>query len=243
MNQVLSSQWGSLSPHLIASFWEIDRKGKRIPGSPSVMAPLTDSNLEVALNWQSPFENAGNSQFPTTQQMLQSGVLSPLASKLDDLLGTNLAQLAAGLEGKTSVTKLNSTQIFVGATGAKFNITALFRAWNDPVSEVHDPFNQLWKWALPVKLSDDFSLLGRLVQNGISVETPFPSDAPRMLAIKYKDCTYWPLVIENITKDTNAPVDKNGHFTSLSVSMALTTLTAIDRGDWDNFTGNIGAPR
>ncbi|WP_446810558.1 hypothetical protein ACH50O_02930 [Methylomonas sp. 2BW1-5-20] len=69
----LSSDWGGLSPHLIASFWPVDRKGKRLEDI-TVKAPLTESNLEMSLTWQSPFENQGTQNItPTLQQMLQSG--------------------------------------------------------------------------------------------------------------------------------------------------------------------------
>jgi hypothetical protein len=44
------------------------------------------------------------------------------------------------------------------------------------------------------------------------------------------------MVIESINKATGSPIDKNGKFTSLSVQMVLTTLTAIDQKDWDSFT-------
>ncbi|MBL1266142.1 hypothetical protein, partial [Candidatus Methylomicrobium oryzae] len=224
----LKSQWGSLSPHLIAAFWAVDRQGKRM-NDITVKAPFIDSNFEIALNWQSPFERVGEDVFPTLQQILQSGELSPLAQKIDARIGTGAGALLSMIEGKTSITKLNSTQVFNGMPPAKFNVTALFRAWSDPQKEVHDPFNQLMKWALPVKLSDDGTLLNRFLDNGVSVDTLFPSQAPTLIACKYKDCVYKPLVIESITKDTNAPIDKHGRFTELAVPMLLTTLSAIDR--------------
>jgi hypothetical protein len=230
----LKSQWGSLSPHLIAAFWAVDRQGKRM-NDITVKAPLIDSNLEIALNWQSPFERVGEDVFPTLQQILQAGELSPLAQKIDARIGTGAGALLSMIEGKTSITKLNSTQVFNGMPPAKFNVTALFRAWSDPQKEVHDPFNQLMKWALPVKLSDDGTLLNRFLDNGVSVDTLFPSQAPTLIACKYKDCVYKPLVIESITKATNAPIDKHGRFTELAVPMLLTTLSAIDRADWEAF--------
>jgi hypothetical protein len=237
MNGVISSQWGGLSKHLIASFYEVDRDGKRIDPDVTVMAPLTESNFEIALNWASPFENQANIESSTLQQLLQSGALQPLAQKADSAFGTKLSSLAAGVEGRTSVTKLNSTQVFVGEQPAKFNVTALFRAWKDPQTEVHDPFDQLMQWALPIELAKDGLLLSRLATDGLSSSVPFPSKSPTLIAVKYKDCTYYPLVIETIAKDTNAPINKDGKFVELSVPMLLTTLTAIDRQDWANFTG------
>lgn len=222
---------------MIASFYEVDRNGKRVNPDVTVKAPLTESNFEVSLNWQSPFENQANIESSTLQQLVQSGAIQPLLQKVDNAIGTKLATLAASVEGRTSVTKLNSTQVFVGEQPAKFNVTAIFRAWQDPQTEVHDPFNQLMKWALPIELAKDGLLLSRLATDGLSSSVPFPSKSPTLIAVKYKDCTYWPLVIESIAKDTNAPVDKNGKFVELSVPMSLTTLTAIDRQDWSNFTG------
>lgn len=233
----ISSKWGGLSKHLIASFYEVDRNGKRVNPDVTVKAPLTESNFEVSLNWQSPFENQANIESSTLQQLVQSGAIQPPLQKVDNAIGTKLSTLAASVEGRTSVTKLNSTQVFVGEQPAKFNVTAIFRAWEDPQTEVHDPFNQLMKWALPIELAKDGLLLSRLATDGLSSSVPFPSKSPTLIAVKYKDCTYWPLVIESIAKDTNAPVDKNGKFVELSVPMSLTTLTAIDRQDWSNFTG------
>ena len=61
----LSSLWDGLSTHLIASFFEVakigdDAWGRTDKTDPkTVLAPLTEANMEVALNWQSPFEQAG----------------------------------------------------------------------------------------------------------------------------------------------------------------------------------------
>jgi hypothetical protein len=236
MNQALSSKWDGLSEHLIAAFWAVDRKGKRLDAI-TVRAPLIDSNLEIALNWRSMHERAGESEgFASTfQQMLQSG--EPLAQKIDAKVGTGLGSFINQLEGKATITKLNTTQVFNGMPPSRFNVTALFRAWSDPAKEVHEPFNQLMKWALPIKLAKDDLILSRFIDNGFGIDTLFPSQAPTLIACKYKDCVYKPMVIEQITKNTSAPIDKNGRFTELTVPMLLTTLSAIDRSDWDNFTG------
>ncbi|AEG02706.1 hypothetical protein [Methylomonas methanica] len=233
--KVLTSDWGGLNENLVASIYPIDRKGNKTEDT-VVKCVFTDSNLELSTTWASPFENAGTQNVsPTLQQLVQSGSLSGLLSKVDGVFGSDLQRLAHGLEGRTSVTKLNSTQVYVGNQPAKFNVTALFRAWADPVKEVHQPFNQLMEWALPVELSEEGSLAARLLDQGLSYQSTFPSAAPVMLAVNYKGATYWPMVIENITKDTNAPIDRNGNFTELKVPMLLTTLTAIDRRDYKKF--------
>ena len=60
----LGSKWARLSPHLIARFFEVERTSSgnwmRVRNSAAVAAPLNEStSLEVALNWQSQFEQYG----------------------------------------------------------------------------------------------------------------------------------------------------------------------------------------
>jgi hypothetical protein len=226
VSNILSSHWDGLNPNLIASFWAVNRDGIRIDNI-TVKAPLTESSLEMTLNWQSPFEQVAQGVAPTLQQVIQSGAAIDAAN----LLSPSIAEYLKSTEGKTSITKLNSTQIFIGMPPAKFTVTALFRAWRDPKTEVMDPFNQLMQWALPVVLSEDGPISSMLKGGGL-----FPSTAPVMIAVKYKDAVYAPMVIESITKDTNAPIDRNGNFVELSVPMVLSTLAAVDRGDWSLFT-------
>lgn len=228
---ILSSHWDGLNPNLIASFWQVNRNGFRLDDNITVRAPLTESSLEMTLNWQSPFEQVAQGIAPTLQQVAQSGAGKDTAEALDGLLGTEFLKIIKEVEGKTSITKLNSTQIFTGMPPAKFTVTALFRAWSDPKKEVMDPFNQLMQWALPVVLAQDGPISSMLKGGGL-----FPSTAPVMIAVKYKDAVYAPMVIESITKDTNAPIDRNGNFVELSVPMVLSTLAAVDRSDWSLFT-------
>jgi len=120
----LTSLWDGLSPHLIASFYEVAKIGEDswgiIEGQTdpvAVHAPLTDANMEMVLNWQSPFEQAGpESRAPALMAMLQSGALQPI---VDALLGRSPEERAAAqqksdrflrqFEGRTGITRLNST--------------------------------------------------------------------------------------------------------------------------------------
>ncbi len=138
----LTSLWDGLSPHLIASFWEVKRDGSskdgywsQVDGSPIVRAPLSDANLEMLLNWQSPFENAGpESKAPGIFAMLQSGTLQPVIDALNpfksDKQTSGKFEAGAGtlkqFEGRTGITKLNSTQVFNGMSPVKITVTALF---------------------------------------------------------------------------------------------------------------------
>jgi hypothetical protein len=242
----ITSLWGSLSEHLIASFWQCDKDGKRVEDSPTVKAPLTEANLDITLNWQSPFESAGpESKAPTLLAMLQSGTLQPL---VDAVINGKSAQSAQNqsseflkqFEGKTGITKLNSTQVFNGLPPLKFQVTALFRAWRDTVSEVEVPLNQLMDWALPQELASDSTILSRAADAARgkigAIDALLPSKAPAMIAMKYKNRTYAPLVIESIGIPLSSPIDVNGNFIELSLPMTIATLTSIDKTDWANFS-------
>lgn len=241
---ILSSLWDGLSPHLLASFWAVERAGSgsrvwtRVEKSPTVKAPLTESSLEMTMGWQSPFENAGADKgAPALSSMLQSGAIQPWVSG-----NGKASEVLAKFEGRTGITKLNSTQVFSGMPPLKIQVTALFRAWRDPVSEVEAPVNQLALWALPQELAQEGPILSIL--QGIkkamegkpldeaAASAALPSVAPTKIAMKYKGRIYSPLVIESIGMPINAPVDKSGRFIEMQIPMTLCSLTAIDRADW-----------
>lgn len=257
----LSSDWSGLSDHLIAKFYPVYQAEAGGPWQSDdgivVKAPLTDSNLEATLNWQSPFEQSGpESSMPALMAMLQSGEIKTVIDSLggglqkgaESLGMTGLAgaignftgkakSATRGLEGRTGITRLNSTQVFSGMPPIKLQVTALFRAWSDPVAEVEAPFNQLMAWALPEKLSELGPVLSRAVDYAVGdINNPAdvlaPSIAPTKLAMTYKGRTYAPLVIESIGQPINSPIDRNGRFAELLVPMTLCTLTALDRQDW-----------
>lgn len=239
----LTSDWGALSPHLIASFWEVDRDGNRKKDSNiTVQAAVTDdANLEVTLNWQSPFEQAGpETKAPTLFAMLQNGLVQQIMDNADFGLddSAKATRILQQFEGRTGITKLNSVQVFNGMPPAKVTMNLLFRAWSDPATEVEAPFNQMMEWALPVELAEDSTLLTRAIEavKGSKdwIEAVLPSKSPTLLAMHYKGRTYAPMVIESISQPLTAPVSKYGRFVELSVPITLATLTAIDRKYWQS---------
>lgn len=266
-SQTLGSDWSGLSPHLIAKFYELQRQESNgpwlpVPDGVTVVAPLTESNLEATLNWQSPFENSGpESNMPALMAMLQSGAIQPVidamglaakvgaekvgaagANPLIESVRSQAMAAARGLEGRTGITRLNSMQVFAGMPPIKFQITALFRAWKDPSKEVEAPFNQLMAWALPEKLSELGPILSRAADYAAGgsasiVDVLAPSKAPSKIAMTYKGRTYAPLVIESIGQPISSPVDSNGRYVELLVPMTLCTLTALDRADWKRMGG------
>jgi len=237
-----------LNPNLIASFYQVDRQGKRIDTALTVKAPLVEAEMEISLNWQSPFEQTGpESKAPALLAMLQSGTLQPF---VDAVLGkpkegeqASGAQKASSdflkqVEGRTGITKLNSTQVFTGMPPVKFSVQALFRAWRDAAIEVEAPFEQLMQWALPEKLSSDGTVLPRLVDSAKgetgSIEALLPSLSPVLIAMQYKGRTFAPLVIESIGMPLSSPIDAGGNFVELLVPMTICSLTALDKEDWLN---------
>lgn len=244
-SQTLTSDWGALSPHLIASFWEVDREGVKKKDSDTVVkaAVTDDANLEITLNWQSPFEQAGpETKAPTLFALMQTGV----AQQIFDAFGfdkdldsaAKATRLLQQFEGRTGITKLNSVQVFNGMPPAKIPMTLLFRAWRDPMAEVENPVDQLMQWALPIELAKDSTLLTNAVDavKGSKdwIEAVLPSKSPTLLALNYKGRTFAPMVIESISQPLKAPIDSSGHFVEMTLQITLATLAAIDRKDWQS---------
>lgn len=254
----LGSMWDGLSDYLIASFYEVERDTaaenaqndggtrpqvwKMKADSETVRAPLTDIELSADLKWESPFDSTNpENRAPTALAALQSGMLADFADAVLPNGGVSQKTQNAlnSFAGRTGVTKLNSTQVFLGLMPLKISCTAHFRAWRNAFNEVEAPLNQLMQWALPEELSKDGSIVSRLVdgksRSGGMAETLMPSLAPSTLALIYKGRTYSPLVIESIGMPLSSPINSSGNFVQMSVQMTLSTLTAIDRKDWMNY--------
>lgn len=176
-----TSNWDGLSPHLIASIFEVEpyeigegdrktRKWRRVLGGPVVKAPFTEATLTLTPGWQSPFEGANSENVaPNLAAMLQSGqiqnVMDVFTNKLTskDFEGKSHEYLRQ-FEGRTGLTKLNSVQTFSKMEPADITGTLLFRAWNDGLEEVEIPIEQLKLWAVPVNLCDDSALVNLVNQ-------------------------------------------------------------------------------
>ncbi|MBN7118091.1 hypothetical protein ACP87_10090 [Pseudomonas oleovorans] len=247
----LKSLWDGLNPHLIARLYEVDHRGVAM-GGVTVLAALTeDTQLELSMNWQSPFENAGpESKAPALMAMIQSGAVQPILERTAEMVekvpGVGSAgaeklrstQLTAeGLRGRTGMTKLNSTQVFSGMPPIKIQATLLLRAWRDPAAEVEQPLDQLMQWALPRQLAPEGTMLTAAMDYAMGkkdslLDAAFPSLAPTLVGLKYKGRLYAPLVIETVSVPLGSPIDKLGRFVQLAVPVTFSTLTAWDGADW-----------
>jgi len=236
-----SSKWDGLSKHLLASFYEVDIMGEPV-GDTEIQAPFVDDvQLDLEMNWQSPFEGAGaEGAAPALSAMMQSGTLVPIVDKVGNVVGKELTGLAATLGdaiGRSGMTKLNSTQIFNGMPPIRIQGELLFRAWSDPVSEVEAPVDQLVQWSLPEFLAMEGTMMTAAIdyftQEGKTmVETAFPSRVPALVAMTYKGRIYTPMVIERVSVPLGSPIDKAGRFTQMKVGITIASLAGWDRIDY-----------
>lgn len=186
--RVLKSQWGSMSPILLAELFPVDRDGNQDMTQDVVVAPPIEGSIELSANWQSPFENMGpESKAPALMAMIQTGMLSSTFMSLTgaasalvggaaeaagfdragqwvqsaaDGIDATFSDAASKLFGLTGMTKLNSTQVFTGAAPVKIPLTLHFRAFEDAKAEVQDPIDTLAYWTLPLELSVEGTISG-----------------------------------------------------------------------------------
>lgn len=241
------SQWGGLSQHLIATLALCGEDGRPLVRDQEdvaslIRAPITDASLEVSLNWQSPFENAGpETKMPSLMAMVQTGQLGSTLAALGERFGFSQSGSVLGdakatadqLKGKTGITKLNSMQAFTGMPPIKIALTLHLRAVQDARQEVLTPYQALMQWALPRKIAEG-SYLANLINpdSGSMLGALFPSDAPRFVSLTYGGERYAPLVIESIQRPLDGPRDARGVPIYLAVPITLATLTAMDRDDF-----------
>lgn len=262
--RILTSQWGSLSPKLICRFapvrrmksgtgWEQSSGQNALTDSfvvddgVEVHCVISDGHSDLSANWSSPYEHAGL-EGKSISSMLQSGAATNFAQVLSGIglikdnfgdVGQKAVDFLHDIEGRTSITRLNSTQIYSGSGPLKLTLTAHFRALIDEVSEVQAPISQLRQWAVPQVLASDGLLANAVKSSGESksgvarkaIETLYPSRTPQLILMAYGDILLMPLCIESIGETFTNPRSDKGVMVSSSVSLTLSTLTALDRRD------------
>lgn len=250
-------QWGSLSRSKIAEITLCDKDGKPLMSqdgsileTPIVEALLTEGDLSIESQYQSPFENSNpESKMPTLLGMLQSGELvaavGKVASKEDNIAGQllsglselsnpvasilgfdNIKDAVTSLEGRTNLTKVNSTQIFVSTAPIRMSVTLFFMALKDAKKEVESQIMLLQQWALPIELSDSTALTN--LAKGDYANVLFPSKVPPFISLTYSGKTYLPFVIESVSTPIVGPTDSDSNRLSLSVTMTIASRQAWD---------------
>ena len=258
------SSWGGMSRANMARFFQVksvtdpktgartfvevfDGDGKEV----SVVAPISDVNFDMSQNWQSPFENTGaENKAPALMAIIQSGQLGASIAALQGAasgIGIN-ADVAKGalekskdvakkLEGKTGMTKLNSTQVFSGSPPAKIMMTVHFRALQNPALEVDKPYMMLLGWSVPEKLADD-SYINNVINGATEkqdfLDTMFPSKAPSLIGFSYQGNTFMPMVIESFSNPMDGQSGVTGQSLHKTVQITISTLSALDNTDIKN---------
>jgi hypothetical protein len=263
---ILTSDWGDkngLSEQLIGRFFACDRKGTVLPGTDEVRAAVIESSLDASFNWTSPFENSGaHSKMPALSNLLTSGTMSAMYESLARSFGKPIASenaadseqarksYLAQFEGKSDMTKLNSTQVFAGSGPTNISATLLWKAFKDPVAEVEKPVMKLLSWAYPQLLAADgaiVNVINSLKDNGVlspgkAFEALFPSSAPQVIGFTLGGRTFAPMVIENFSFPLTSPKDSRGRYVELQMQIKLGTLTSQDKGDIQSTFGGFGQP-
>jgi len=253
-NNDLGSDWGSMSPLLMARIFVCDSKGVAdIKEYEGVFGPMEEGSFEATFNWQSPFENMGpETKAPALTAMIQSGSLVPVLNalqavnpdpngKIGSMIDAGADKLKAAvkeLEGRTGMTKLNSRQVFSGAPPTRINFSMEFRATTDAAAQVMAPLQRLLEWVFPQELAEE-GILSEVLQTARDVDSfikaLFPSFAPKLLGLTYAAQTYSPMVVESISYPLHGPKDERGNFLHLTVQVSMATLTALDRPDIKRF--------
>lgn len=153
-----------------------------------------------------------------------AGVGDAASKAAQSVLGVDsIAGAVQSLEGLSNLTKVNSTQIFVGTAPVKLSLTLFFWAYADAKKEVEDQISLLEQWALPVELSETTNL-----ENLINLEGLFTSMVPPFVSVTYSGKTYAPMHIEPLSIPLTGPKDKQGNRLNVSVSVSLSS-----RQSWD----------
>jgi hypothetical protein len=243
--RVLSSKWSGLNAELLASIFAVNFDGSPVVDGVTVVAPPTDGTLELTANWQSPFEHMGaETKAPAIAAMLQTGTLQGAAETLlgkgsgdglRDRLAREISDFSQAAQGRSGMTKLNSTQVFTGAAPIKIPLTLHFRAFDSPNAEVRQPIDQLARWTLARQLAANGSIVSAIQnfkQGQGLLKSLLPSQAPQMVALRFGGYTFAPLVIESMTMPMTVPRASDGEPVAVAVQLVLASLTALDAEDW-----------
>ncbi|HAV3807781.1 hypothetical protein [Acinetobacter baumannii] len=230
--------YGSISKHKYAEFSLCDKEGNPIAGSPVIRALLTDGDKSIESQWQTPFENSNPElKMPMLMAGLQSGQLSQVAEQMQSnpiaqvLSKLGVQDAMQSVEGRTNLTKVNTTQVFLSTSSVRLNLSIFFLAFSDAKTEVEDRIMQLEAWSLPVSLSSDSTLQNVVNDSNTTLEGLFSGVIPPFVSLTTHGKTYKPFILESVSAPIVAPIDEKGNRLSLAVNISLLSRTAWDSKD------------
>lgn len=208
-----------------------DKEGKELGGD-QLVAAVIDAEMTVESQYTTPFENSNPEQkLPTLLGMLQAGTGAETASQVSKAFGITLSEETEEslnrFQGRSNLTKANSTQVFVSSQPINLPATLLFSAWQNAKIEVEDQIKLLQQWSLPKELVEG-TLLGNAAENGFSVDSAFPSTAPPYVAVYFGGKRYFPMLISSCSAPLAVPMDTGGNRMQLQVQVTFLSRTAWD---------------
>lgn len=206
-------------------------------GIGTVEALVIDGTLSQESTWSTPFENSNpENRAPSLLGALQSGVASDFVKSVG-LEGTGLKDAVDKVQGRSSFTKVNSTQIYVSSQSAQIQLTLLFSAWTDARAEVERPIGLLQQMSAPVDLAEQGLLTSAVESGSISIETFFPSVIPPKVTLKYGGRTYKDLILQSFNRPLSGVMDGNGNLLQAEVTITLVGYQAWDGKDVKSMYG------
>lgn len=187
------------------------------------VAQLTTKATNTAIKKVAGSDNKLLAKLGQSLNSLENQLNQAFEGSLINTIITTTGQKIESLEGKSNLTKVNSTMVYVSTEPIRLQLTLFFRAWENAKREVEDPIKQLQQWASPVELGDS------LLVNGL-----FPSTAPPFIAITHAGNTYLPLLIESMSTPLVTERDSNMNRLAASVTLSLVSRTAWDATDIRN---------
>lgn len=187
------------------------------------LAQLTTDVTNAAIKKVAGSDNKLLANLGQSITSLENQINKAFEGSLIDTIITKTGQKIESLEGKSNLTKVNTTMIYVSTEPIRLQLTLFFRAWENAKMEVEDPIKQLQQWASPSELGES------LLVNGL-----FPSKAPPFIAITHAGNTYLPLLIESISTPLVTERDSNMNRLAASVTLSLVSRTAWDASDIRN---------
>lgn len=225
-----NSSMGKLSDLYQMRIRLCDKKGVELGGD-QVVATVIDAEMTLESQYSNPFENMNpEHKLPTLVGMLQSGDGADIAgTALSNVFGVQLSENTKesmnNFVGRSALTKINSTQIFVSSQPVTIPATLLFSTWENAKVEVEDQIKLLQQWSLPQELVE--SLIKEVTENK-SLESLFPSTAPPYVAVYYGGKRYFPMLISSCSAPLSAPMDNEGNRMQLQVQVTFLSRTAWD---------------
>ena len=228
--------WGQLSDLYKMRIRLCNNKGVLIPDSTlQVIGVALDGDVSIEAQYSTPFENSNpEHRLPTLMGMLQSGDwVNTLEIGLSNVFGVDLSEekkkALNTLEGRSNLTKVNSTQIFVSSQPITITTTLYFSAWYSAKHEVEEQIALLQQWALPQELQKESITAGAMKDK--SLESLFPSTVPPYVALYYGGKRYAPMLIQSVSAPLVLPMDSDGNRMYAQVQVTFVSRTAWDKTD------------